>query len=205
MSEPTTPERILSAADELFGSLGYDGVSVRDIAEKAGVNKASVFYHYDSKDALFERVLDRYYTAHHEALEDVWGSVGDPMSRLHAVIDSYIDFMLANQRYPRLIVSMINAANPQHLEFIQRSTGSLFQWTERALADITPASGPLAARQFYLTISGAVTNTFIYAEAVAPWWGGEPLSPENLATRREHIHWLVDMCLEGLQRAQSGG
>ena len=200
MTEPTTSERIFQAADELFGSLGYDAVSVRDIADHAGVNKASVFYHFDSKEALFEKVLDRYYTAHHAALEGVWGSIDEPVTRLHAVIDSYFDFMIANQRYPRLVVNIITSRNSEHLKFIQKSIGSLYNWTERALADITSDAGPLAAKHFYLTISSAVTNTFIQADVLEPFWGGNLMEQDHLDERRAHIHWVIDLCLEGLAR-----
>ena len=69
-----TADRIYRAADELFCELGYDGVSMRDIAQRAGVNKASVFYHFKSKDDLFERVLKAYYRAHRDALQTAFES-----------------------------------------------------------------------------------------------------------------------------------
>ena len=55
-----TADRIRAAADELFCQRGYGAVSVGDIAAQAGVNKALVFYHFESKAQLFERVLERY-------------------------------------------------------------------------------------------------------------------------------------------------
>ena len=50
-------QRILTAAEELFGERGFNGVSIRDIADAAGVSKANVFHHYSSKLALYEVVL----------------------------------------------------------------------------------------------------------------------------------------------------
>ena len=46
-----TPIRILEAADKLFSQIGFDGVSVNDVAVEARVNKASVFYHFGNKEA----------------------------------------------------------------------------------------------------------------------------------------------------------
>lgn len=54
-SAPTDPAargRIRDAALALFGSHGFDGASVRDIAERAGVSPALVMHHFGSKDAL---------------------------------------------------------------------------------------------------------------------------------------------------------
>lgn len=52
-----TAQRILAAAERLFGRHAYSGVSTRDIAVAAGVSKAAVFHHYQSKQALYEAVL----------------------------------------------------------------------------------------------------------------------------------------------------
>lgn len=50
---------ILDAAERLFAERGYEGASVRDIAKAAGAQIASVSFHHGSKEALFERVVER--------------------------------------------------------------------------------------------------------------------------------------------------
>ena len=40
---------ILEAAERLFAQQGYDGVSMRTIAREAGVSKANIYHHFDSK------------------------------------------------------------------------------------------------------------------------------------------------------------
>jgi AcrR family transcriptional regulator len=54
-----TKQRILDAAERLFGELGYDGTSLRDITSAAEVNLAAVNYHFQSKEALLRAVLTR--------------------------------------------------------------------------------------------------------------------------------------------------
>ena len=61
-------------------------------------------------------------------------------------------------------------------------------------------AGPLAARQFFLTFSASVINHFTYGEALAPAYGTDPLSPDGIAERRAHLHWLVDALLAALER-----
>jgi AcrR family transcriptional regulator len=46
-------QRILEAAREEFGSRGYDGATIRAIAERAGVHASLVMQHYGTKSALF--------------------------------------------------------------------------------------------------------------------------------------------------------
>lgn len=197
-----TATRIFDAADELFGQLGFEGVSVRDVAERAGVNKALVFYHHNSKEELFEKVLQRYYDAHHHALlEASEVDVEGTRARLHGVIDVYLDFIDSHQRYPRLVQNLLSGP-PRHLKFIQQALAPLFLWTERALEGIAPAEGPLAARHFYVTISGAVINYFTYSDALEGVWGRDMTSPEAVEERREHLHWVLDVFLDGLAREQ---
>ncbi len=54
-----TKDRILDAAERLFGERGFPSTSLRDITAEAGVNVASVNYHFGSKEALLAAVLER--------------------------------------------------------------------------------------------------------------------------------------------------
>jgi AcrR family transcriptional regulator len=57
MSE--TREKILDTAERMFGEQGYAATSIRQIIDKAGVNLASVHYHFGSKEELLDEVLRR--------------------------------------------------------------------------------------------------------------------------------------------------
>ncbi|WP_029895624.1 TetR/AcrR family transcriptional regulator [Desulfohalovibrio reitneri] len=52
-----TRERIIRAAGELFAERGYLGATAREVAAKAGVNPASINYHFDGKEGLYDAVL----------------------------------------------------------------------------------------------------------------------------------------------------
>ncbi|MBS0439706.1 MAG: TetR family transcriptional regulator [Proteobacteria bacterium] len=54
-----TQARILDAAEELFSHHGIYGVSIRDIADAAGVDTALLHYHFANKDGIYEAVLLR--------------------------------------------------------------------------------------------------------------------------------------------------
>jgi AcrR family transcriptional regulator len=61
--EPGTPRQsagekaILEAAVQLFSKNGFDGVSMRDIAEAAGVSKSNIYHHFKSKRVLYRSIL----------------------------------------------------------------------------------------------------------------------------------------------------
>ncbi len=56
-----TKELILDAAETLFADSGFRATSLRDITGVAGVNLASVHYHFGSKDALLTALLERHF------------------------------------------------------------------------------------------------------------------------------------------------
>jgi len=59
MDEPIS--RILAAAETCFAHSGYDGASMREIAEAASVSKSLLHYHFESKEHLFTEVQIRAY------------------------------------------------------------------------------------------------------------------------------------------------
>ena len=118
-----TAEKIRAAADELFCGHGYAGVSVQDVARLAGVPKALVFYHFTNKATLFERVLERYYHAHTDALAAAYAAGGTTAERLHRMIDAYLSFMVEHRRYATLIQHQVGS--PETHPLIQRNLAPL--------------------------------------------------------------------------------
>jgi AcrR family transcriptional regulator len=55
-----TQGRILNAAEASFAHLGYDGTSVSMICQAAGVSKGAFYHHFDSKQAIFLKLLNRW-------------------------------------------------------------------------------------------------------------------------------------------------
>ncbi len=53
-------ERILEVAEQLFTEHGYQGVSIRKIADACGVTNAALYYHFDNKEALFTEVIKQH-------------------------------------------------------------------------------------------------------------------------------------------------
>ena len=54
-----TKDKILNIAENCFAQYGFDGSSIRDIVIEAKVNNAAIFYHFKTKQKLFESVFDR--------------------------------------------------------------------------------------------------------------------------------------------------
>lgn len=193
-----TAQRILAAADEVLSESGYDGASMRLVAERAGVNKALVFYHFKTKAGLFERVLEGYYREHRAVLDQAFAGGGTLRERLSRTLSDYLDFMAANQRFPRLVQHLLAGPDDQHRQTIQRQLAPLVDWLRDALGEATQGQPHLSPSQFFMTLSGLVTSYFVYGPALAPALGDDPSSPEALAARRAHVLWVLEAVLDRL-------
>ncbi|MBV1848966.1 TetR/AcrR family transcriptional regulator [Catellatospora tritici] len=70
-SRPDTRARIQAVALELFTEHGYDATSLREIAERLGVTKAALYYHFKSK----EEIVDSFSADHIDKIREIveWG------------------------------------------------------------------------------------------------------------------------------------
>ena len=54
-----TKERILAAALEMFSQKGYEGTNIRELSASLGLVKSGIYKHYESKEAIWNALLDR--------------------------------------------------------------------------------------------------------------------------------------------------
>jgi AcrR family transcriptional regulator len=92
-----TRQRILDVALELFINQGYDGTSLRQIAERLGVTKAALYYHFASKEDLLLALHMRLHEFGKEALDRM--DKGPVTLELWAeVLDEVLDQIVAQRR-----------------------------------------------------------------------------------------------------------
>ena len=60
--------QILDAAASVFRRLGYDGASMNDVASEAGVSKPTLYVYFQSKEGLFQAIIDDMREAHPELM-----------------------------------------------------------------------------------------------------------------------------------------
>lgn len=56
----TTREKILDVSLEMFSQRGYSAVSIRDICKCVGIKESSVYYHFESKQNIFDELLNKF-------------------------------------------------------------------------------------------------------------------------------------------------
>ena len=97
-----TRSRVQEVALELFAEQGYEKTSLREIAERLGVTKAALYYHFKSKEDIVHSFTEDYF-AKFDALVE-WAKdqpQGDATRR--EVIDRYVGIVLAGHEVFRFL------------------------------------------------------------------------------------------------------
>jgi AcrR family transcriptional regulator len=94
--------KILAAAAELFVERGHEGMSMRQLAERIGYTPATIYLHFENKDALLFALLDEGYRDFGERMAAA-AAEPDPLARLETLGRTYIAFGLENPTHYQLM------------------------------------------------------------------------------------------------------
>jgi AcrR family transcriptional regulator len=95
-SRPPVKERLLNVATRLFARHGFEGTSVQDIVDAAGVTKGAMYHFYGSKDDLLYEVYHQLLTMQTAHLEEIAAGPGTAEERLRAAAADVILTSLDN-------------------------------------------------------------------------------------------------------------
>jgi TetR/AcrR family transcriptional regulator len=108
LSDYTTEQKILDAAEVVFHEKGFDGARMQEIADKATINKGLLHYYFKSKDALFDAIFNM-------AVKRMSGNINSILQmdisleeKIDLIIDSYMNLLLRNSSLPRFVITEIN-------------------------------------------------------------------------------------------------
>ncbi len=83
-------ENVRAAAIQLFAEYGYHAAPLRDIARMAGIQAASIYYHYANKEALLVEIMETHMRQLNANLERILHEYHDPQQRLYEAIANHI-------------------------------------------------------------------------------------------------------------------
>jgi len=162
--------QIIEAATSVFAAKGFDGATMDDIAEAAGINKATIYLYFDSKDALIHAIAEQLFAQELAGLQAAHDLPGSATERLTAYYESLIaeeaevlplmpifcEFCALGLRREdvRAVIS----------DFIGQVTGLLESIIEEGIADgeFAPTDARQAARALDALLSGTLLH-WVYA------------------------------------------
>jgi AcrR family transcriptional regulator len=185
---------VLAAAVELFASRGFDATSIRDIAAEAHVQPASVYYHYPSKEALLEAIVDRAAAQVAEQIKAAAQSP-DPWQRLEQACVAHLTALLQGEGALRVLATEIPSRRtcPVHHALVR--TRNAYEDMFRELVAALPVRAGVDRSYLRLTLLGAINWSLIWYRP-----GGD--SPATIARQ---IVTLIRQGAEGCEGTDSPG
>ena len=165
---------ILDAALEVFAKRGYYASSIDDIARTAGISKALIYEHFNSKQALHADLIDVHASELFRRIGDAVEAV-DVMSgaeRLEAGLDAYFAFVEEHRDAWRILTRQ--ALDPESAEALDRITvqvtavvaALMAQDPGAQIGDESPEERDRRLELFAQMLVGAV-------QSIANWWAAD--------------------------------
>jgi TetR/AcrR family transcriptional regulator, regulator of cefoperazone and chloramphenicol sensitivity len=209
-----TKDRVIAAATALFAERGFHGTTMRDIAERAGVNVAAGNYHYGSKKALYLEVLRAQFAEIRTTLET--RRVNRPESELRhlsrrelvallrARIRTMLDILIGPPPSPNATLMQREMCDPTEAlpviveEFIRPIMGEMGS----IVAHVAPELEPDAVERCVRSVAGqALFYSFVTPAMLVIL--GLPAYPRGFA--RELASHITAFSLGGMERLANSG
>ncbi|WP_084958462.1 TetR/AcrR family transcriptional regulator [Thermoactinospora rubra] len=198
MADNTAAERhVIEIATRLFGELGFDGTSMRLIADAAGLDLDTVVAVAGDKVELYREVMRRAHEVEQAAMGEALARFTPTRDGLIALADAYLDFCVGHPQIVALWLHrwMGDAADVTDLE--ERYSRAL---TARVTSVIRPLLPPdvdadhvawMIVWSVYGFMSGRLQYTVTNAPARASRRRGIGVEPAALARFRDYLHKFI--------------
>jgi AcrR family transcriptional regulator len=168
-SADATRQRILDAAYREFRRKGYSRVGVNEVAAGAAVTKRTLYYHFNSKDALLATVLER----QHEIAILSWDGFDSALARNpRRLIEKMFDDLAAWSSRPRwsgsgfsrLAMELADLPGHPARTIAKRHKSLIEAKVANCLSSANYASPARLAREIWLIVEGAMTCMVIHSD-----------------------------------------
>lgn len=191
-AERGTRERILEVAEAALAECGYHGMRLHRIAESVGIQKASLFHYFPSKEDLYRAVLDSGLDETEQTLRRVVEGEGSPIEKARLLLEAYVDMVAVHPERTRILLrqSLGDAPTGYHQPpDAQRLVSVVAKFvSEGQRANVFAPVDPIA---LVLGIAGMVAFFFTSAPVLAPGWCGQAGSPATIERIKRHVVQVV--------------
>jgi len=108
MTDRTTHDKIIEVAIETFAEHGYAGTSMREIADKLGITKAALYYHFPGKEEIFSACIEHSVERILEGMEAIANSEGSVWDKIRTLIHGMCNFSDVNPNLFMLFKKIMN-------------------------------------------------------------------------------------------------
>ena len=187
-----TRQAILRAAERIFADVGYATARLEDVAVEVGIRRPSIVYYFPGKQELYDEIEADIFASMHEFVQDRLAGVTDPMQRLLALLDAWLDFLILRPTAARIIQRLIADHGPRGDNPIEFSDSALRDLEAVIAAGMEKGDfAPVSAMHILQTISAGALMYVGNPAQLGAKREYDPADPEELARFRALQHKLA--------------
>lgn len=188
-----TSLRILDAAEGLFAAHGYDGTSLRQIAEQTGIKEPGLYNYFAGKQALYEAVLHRALNPMAEAM--TWHLEQASDLRDYTDLPSVMTDLLLDHPQIAALFQQAMQGDKESIgnQLIHGWLEKLFSQGIQSMAEIN-SSDDMSREALAINVIALfniTTGYFLAQRAYETMAVGELTSPENIARQKKLLHRVI--------------
>lgn len=184
----TTREEILDLSVPLFAALGFDSVSMRDIAAAAGVTPAALYHHFADKEQLCQEVVAHAFQEKVAFLKLIVDGDGSPWDRLESVVVQFARILAREGDFRRLMQWVLLDSHEQRVRsLVDCVFRDLFSVLYKLASELDPNRD---AHQQVVSIFGLLIYPF-ETQAVRRFLPGYQARHEDPKVIAQHIIGLL--------------
>lgn len=181
--------KILNAALELFSTKGFDGTSLRDIANEAGVMHQLVVYHFKTKEALWRDTIDRlmdgaYPDGIDKHIEDIRRMASEEgiVTALRASWRAFVLFTAHNPQLHRIVTFDGRSENSRFYWLLDSYVQPLYKFGVSLMrrAQKEGKMRPGNPGRLYYACIGLVTTSFVFDKQYGAMTKLNPFSEKDV-------------------------
>jgi AcrR family transcriptional regulator len=204
VEERDTRERILRAAEAAIGQFGYYGTRLHYIAERVGIQKASLFHYFPNKDRLYGEVVERALNDTERVIDRVLQSEASPADKLRMLVEAYVDLLVAHPDRAKVLVRQSLGDAPAEYRRFPGMNRLLC-----AVADFLSEGQqhqvfrPIDPVAFVTGLVGMVNLLLSAGPVLVPAWQNGHGNVDFVQQAKQHVLAVIVRCLETPGRGQA--
>jgi TetR/AcrR family transcriptional regulator len=198
-----TRAAILKAALEEFSHEGVAGARTDQIARRAGVNKALLYYYFKDKEGLYASALEEVFSGLSARIMATLESPGlPPREKLLKYVEAHFDYIASAPGYPRLVQREFmrtggRALSPVASRILERYGKPIYLKLSDLIREgmVKGDFRKVDPEQTVTSLLGLIIFYFISLPAQQAMYSGDPSSPERIGARRKAVLDFVSAAL----------
>lgn len=197
MAESDKRNDILQAASQCFARFGFSKTTMEDIGRQVGLNKASIYYYYKNKEAIFTEIIEEEGQAVLDSLQERISGIPDWDEQIQAYFKYRQQYFHENAN-----IHTLHTAEQLQVQPMFKTLAAEFSSREkvmiRSILDGAAAEGLIRqinrakAAEVILSLANSLTSA-----CKDPWESADP----ELEKIGANIHFALSLLLDGLRAA----